>query len=134
MSEQTKKRLIDYGVTMGVCLLFAAVYLYGQDWESLDMRNIMRICGDAFTVPGMLCVFAGALTWLGREGAMDGLGYVASHAWHLLVPGSMYKRETYGEYVERKRGKKQDSFGHLLVCGLICIGISLVFLVLHSMY
>ena len=125
-----KTRLIKYGTTLGVCFAFVVFYLWGLDWAAMDTRAILRNLSDAFSVPGLLCVFSGLFIWLSNEGTLDGVGFVLSHAFHLIIPGSALKHENYGEYLERKRGKKPMGFGFLLISGAICLVISGVLLML----
>lgn len=134
MNRQRKIKLIQYGICGSVCLLLAAVYLISNDFLSLGTKDLLRILCDAFTIPGLLCVFAGLLVWGSNEGAFDGVGYVLSYAFHALIPGNIHPRESYRDYLERKRGKRVAGYGFLFVCGGICILLALLFLILfHQM-
>lgn len=135
MSERAKSNLLKYGISIGVCLLLAVVYLIFADFlnEELTLKDQLRILCDAFTLPGMLCVFGGVLVWLGNEGTFDGIGYVLSYAFHALLPGSLNKRESYKEYLERKSGKRTTGYGFIFVVGLVCMVLAFLFLALFHM-
>ena len=133
MSEQNKTRLLKYGITGGVCLLMAVVYLFNADFLALEGPDRLRILCDAFTIPGLLCLFSGLLVWLGNEGSFDGVGYVVSYAFHAFLPGSLNKRESYKDYLERKKGKKPIGYSFLIITGLVFSAIALVFLMLFHM-
>lgn len=133
MSERTKSKLLTYGITGGACLLLAVSYLIGANFLELEGPDRLRILCDAFTIPGLLCLFSGVLIWLAQEGSFDGIGYVVSYAFHALLPGSLNKRESYKDYLERKKEKKPISFGFLLITGAVFTGIALVFLMLFHM-
>ena len=133
MSERNKTLLLKYGITGGICLVMAIVYLVNADFLNLEDRDRLRILCDAFSVPGMLCLFSGALVWLGNEGSFDGIGYVLSYAVRALFPGPMNQRESYKEYLERKHGEKPVGFGFLLITGAVFCAVALVFLMLFHM-
>ena len=133
MSKRTKSLLLKYGISGGLCLLMAVTYLVSADFLNLGLKDQLRILCDAFSLPGLLCIFGGALVWLGNEGSFDGIGYVLSYAFHALLPGTWNKRESYKEYLERKSGKRTTGYGFVFVVGIVCMSISLVFLALFHM-
>lgn len=133
MSERAKSNLIKYGISGGVCLLLAIVYAVSSDFLNLEQKDQLRILCDAFAIPGMLCIFGGLLVWLGNEGTFDGIGYVLSYAFHALLPGSLNKRESYKEYLDRKRDKRTTGYGFIFVVGLVFLAIAFLFLALFYM-
>lgn len=133
MSERNKTLLLKYGTTGGVCLLMVVLFLINANFLELEDADRLRILCDAFTVPGLLCLFSGLLIWLGNEGSFDGVGYVVSYAFHAFLPGSLNKRESYKDYLERKKGKKPVGFSFLLITGAVFTAIAMVFLMLFHM-
>ncbi len=133
MSKEQKFKLIKYGVCGGVCLVIAVAYLISRDFLSLPQLDRIRYLCDAFFLPGILCVFSGALIWLSNEGTLDGVGYVLSYAFHALLPGTWNKRESYKEYLERKGEKRVTGYGFLFVVGGVFLAISFVFLAMFNM-
>lgn len=134
MSKRMKSNLIKYGISGGICLLLAVAYVISADFLNLELKDQYRILCDAFAIPGMLCIFGGLLVWLGNEGAFDGIGYVLSYAFRAFLPGTrMNKRESYKDYLERKRGKRTTGYSFVFVVGLVCMTISFVFLALFHM-
>lgn len=128
MSERFRKNLVKYGVAFGVCLVFAALHCYSKGITQMGEADVYRTLSDAFTVPGLLCGFSGALAWLSREGALDGISYVAQYAVKsLLFFARRGALETYKEYVERRRAKQSGSYGFLFVTGAACLLIGTVF-------
>ena len=129
------KLLLQYGITIIVTLAIG----FGYAWEcgllAATLQNRYRILSDAFSVPGLLCLFSGAMIWMSNEGAFNGLTWVVTYAVKSLIPSGRMNRETYGDYVTRNRAKKVSGFGFLLVVGAVEVAISLVFLYLfNSMY
>ena len=133
MSERMKSNLLKYGISGGVCLLLAVVYLVSADFFSLEWKDQLRVLSDTFALPGMLCIFGGVLVWLGNEGTFDGIGYVLSYAFNALLPGSLNKRESYKDYLERKSETRITGYGFIFVVGLVCMALSFLFLALFHM-
>jgi hypothetical protein len=128
VSERLRNNLLKYGISFGICLIFAAVHCYSKGIAQMGKADMYRTLSDAFTVPGLLCGFSGVLMWLSKEGALDGVSYVAQYAVKsLLFFARRGALETYKEYVERRREKKKGSFGFLLLVGAVCMAIALVF-------
>lgn len=127
MSKTVKDRLLKYGISNGICLIFAFVYALKQNIFQLSGADVYRVLSDACFLPGIFVLFLGLLMWLSKEGAMDGVGFVLSRAVHLLIPGGGLRHETYGEYVERKRGKRTGSVVFLVITGAIFTFIGLIF-------
>lgn len=78
-----------------------------------------RILSDIFAVPGLFCLFLGALRWLAGQGAFRGVGYVAKNALRLLT---FQQVKPY----QPKETKKTGSAG-LLVVGVIFVAVAGVF-------
>lgn len=133
MSEGKKSRFTKYAACAGVCLLFAALYVGNADILNLESEDQLRILSDAFTLPGLLCIFSGLMIWMGNEGAFDGITYVLSYAFHALLPGTLNKRESYKDYRERKRGKKPAGFAFLLITGVGFTLVGILFLAMFHM-
>ncbi len=133
MSERNKTLLLKYGITGGVCLVMTVSHLIGANILELEGAARLRVLSDAFTLPGLLCIFSGLLIWMGNEGTFDGIGYVLSYAFHAILPGTLNKRESYKDYLERKKGKKPVGFAFLLITGAVFTAISMVFLMLFHM-
>lgn len=132
MSEERKVKLIEYGVSFCVGIAMAVCYMVCYDVLSLEGKDLLRILCDAFTIPGLLLIFAGLMLWLSNEGALDGVGYVVSHAFHMLMPGTAHKGESYKAYKERKHEKKPLGFAYLIVTGLVFTAVAVVFLILFQ--
>ena len=139
MSNTLKKNLIKYGISVGISLALAYIYISAR----LDLRNLSQtapvdiylIFCDAFTVPGMLFLMSGLLMSISNMGALDGLGYVAVNGLKMLIPGGGKKPETFQAYLERRRENRIRGYGFLYVTGLGCTAVSLVFMILfYSLY
>lgn len=127
MNKRLKTALLKYGITTFVCLVVAASFAFSGGVLELDLKNRYRILSDAFLVPGILSVFGALLVWLANEGAMDGVTWAVTNAFYALIPGLHLKRERYGDYVQRKRGKKTTGYGFLFIVGGVFLAASAVF-------
>ena len=78
-----------------------------------------RVLSDIFAVPGLFCLFFGALRWLAGQGAFQGVSYLLQNAFCLLT---FRQRKPY----EPKEIKK-NGFAVLLIAGAILITVSGIF-------
>ena len=133
MSERLRNNLIKYGSCVAAGLLAGVAYLSGKDFFNLSLVDQYRLLSDAFMLPGFLMVAVGLLIFLANEGSFTGIGFIAQKAVGFLIP-FLYqqKGETYREYVERKTAKPTKGYGFLLICGLVFLAVSLVFVVLYK--
>ena len=113
--------------------LLAWGYLAPRDLAGADLKHRFGLLCDAFTIPGVLLLGAGALLRLAGKGALDGLRYALCCAFRGLLPGRGTV-ERYGDYTERKRSSRTDGCGWLLLSGGISTAISLVFLALYCLF
>ena len=134
MSDTLKKNLIKYGISGAIALVLAYLFiLFRMDLDQLPqleaVERYLLLC-DAFTVPGILFLMSGLMMTFTNMGALDGVGYVTGNGLKMLIPGAGRKAETYGDYLERRQNKKITGFGFLYITGLVCLAISLVFMIL----
>ena len=118
MGNKRIKSSISFGLSLG----YAALHCVLRDAETA--ADVYRTLSDGFTVPGLMCIFAGLLSWLSGEGAFDGVGYVLGNAARLLL---FQGRRTYQE---ARREKKSTGCGFLFVTGAVCLAAAGVFTVL----
>lgn len=130
MSKRLKVNLLKYGISALVCGGMVWLYVYLRDFASQSTMEQYRILCDAFTIPGLTALMFALLLSVSNEGALDGLGYVASIAVKSLTPGGRKKIEKYYDYVQRKREKKLTGYGFLYIVGAICMAVAVVFMVL----
>ena len=128
MSKRGLTALLKYGITSVLCLGTSVSMAFSNGVTAVDLRNCYRILSDAFALPGILVIFMALLVWLSNEGAMDGITWAVTNAFYSLIPGLRLKRERYGDYVERKRGKKVTGYGFLFHVGGAFLAIGAVFM------
>ncbi len=139
MRTPLSKALIKYGISLGISLLLAFVFVYTRvDFKNPSATSAVDwylILCDAFTIPGLLFLMLGCMMTLSSQGALDGVTYVLKNAIRMLIPGAALKAERYYEYVEHKRANRAKGFGFLYITGLVCMAFSLVFMILfYSIY
>ena len=78
-----------------------------------------RILSDVFAVPGLLCLFLGALRWMAGKGAYRGLGYVVRNAFSLLT---LRERKPY-----RPKETKKTGYAGLFLVGGAFLAIAAMF-------
>ena len=82
-----------------------------------------RIISDLFAVPGLICLFWGALRWLSAQGAFRGVGYVAKNTLRLLT---FRPSKPYAPKENRGRATRP-----LLLAGIIYLAIAGLFAMLY---
>lgn len=131
MSKERRNVLIRYGITTFVGALAVCVRVFSDEFAQSDQVNRYRILCDAFTVPGLLFILFGGLVWASNEGAFDGIRYALTRAIKMLVPFMGGKRESYGDYLERRQEKgKTKGYSFLFVVGAVFMAVALIFLAL----
>lgn len=139
MRSPLAKNLMKYGISTGICLALAYIYVSSR----LDLSNLamvervdlyLLLC-DAFSIPGILMLMFGFMMTISNQGALDGVTYVLTNAVRMLIPGGATKMERYKEYVERKRANRVKGYGFLYVVALIFLGLAAIFMALfYSLY
>lgn len=133
MSKSRKTTLLKYGISIAVCVLLAALYLYGQASElgelsEQSLQEQYRLLCNAFTIPGMLLILSGLLVAVTNEGSLDGVGYLGHYLVNVLLPGRRRNIKKYYDYITEKRKKRVSGYSFLFVVGGICMLIAVVFL------
>ena len=134
LAKNLKKCGISTVIALGIAYLFVSLRVDIAHPELTPLLDWYRILCDAFTIPGMLFLMLGLMVTLSNQGALDGLGYVATSAFRLLVPTPGMK-ERYSEYLERRRANRLRGYGFLYLVGAVCMTIAGVFMALfYSLY
>ncbi len=133
MENQTKKKLLKYGITTAVAAGVAVLIMYsGGLFETADTLTRYKLLADAFTIPGVILLCIGALVWVSTDGMFDGFTYAAKRLGSLIPFYSKnYKHERYYDYVMRKRGKRIGGYGFIPIVGAAFTAIAVVFIVLY---
>ena len=85
----------------------------------MEKRELYRTISDCFAVPGLLCLFLGALRWMTGQGAFHGLSYILKNAMCLLT---FQERKPY-----EPAKAKQNGSAVLLLTGMVLLAAAGVF-------
>lgn len=126
------KKLRKYLITLIVGLAAVAAIVWAKDvFAQTEPAQIFHILCDAFFAVGTVMCCAGLLILSSNEGTFDMIVYGVSSFIDLFRATSRKKYANFFDYRE-SRSDKKISFGFLLICGLIFLAVSLVFLSLCS--
>ncbi len=133
--KSIKPYIILSVVVIGVILTVCGIN--GLFTEELPPKQVVRYVCDAFFVAGALVLAIAGLTWCGKQGAFDGIGYSFSFLFDLRKPSNKRltwkKKESFEEYVERKRAKdSKKTIKHFLIIGGILILVSAILLIVYN--
>ena len=134
MSNSLKKNLLKYGISVGIGLILAFIYISARvdigNLAAVEKVDLYLVFCDGFFVPGILMLMSGFLMSVSNQGAMDGVAYVLVNAARMLIPGGGLKTERYKEYVERKRANRIRGYGFLYVVAFVFLSVSGTFMTL----
>ena len=134
MSNSLKKNLLKYGISVGIGLILAFIYISARvdigNLAAVEKVDLYLVFCDGFFVPGILMLMSGFLMSVSNQGAMDGVAYVLVNAARMLIPGGGLKTERYKEYVERKRENRIKGYGFLYVVAFVFLAVSGTFMAL----
>ena len=123
---------IKYLITMLCGLGLAAWVAFNQNiMEKASMQDIFHVLTDAFFIPGVLILGAGALIFVTNEGAFDAITFGLKSFWSMFSKKLKRSKETYYDY-RSARSEKKLPFGFLLICGAVFFAVSMVMLYLYN--
>ena len=132
MSDRCKKLLAKYSIS--ACVGFAIVFFvlsnrgfFGADDTALRMLYL----ADAFTIPGVLFLMVGVMTWLSGKGLFDGLTYSLGRLARTLVPLKNTTDEKYYDYKVRKNESRKNDYAFLFIVGGVLFLVAVVFTIIN---
>ncbi len=136
MRRSRKAALTRYGTAVGICLVFAYVYLSGRvsgvaEFLELEKRMQYHLLCDAFSLPGFMLLLSGCMVALSNAGALDAIGYLGHILVNAFLPSRTGKVMQYFDYVQEKKEKRVKGYGFLNVVGGVFLAVSFVFLALY---
>lgn len=125
MSETRKSIMAD--LTVGMMIAFA-VYLLNQN----QGHSLTHTLSDGFFVAAVALLGSGGIRFCTSRGALDMLGYGFKTVGEFFTKAGRLDGpdEDYYEYCQRK-AEERKPFSHFLIAGLICLGLSVIFLIAH---
>ncbi len=136
MEQETKIKLRNYGICVGVELLLAFLVVWSKGFFTHSAAVNMQILSDAFFVSGILMTLFAGLMYVSGEGALIGVSYVLRNVVLFFIPMGRLKHEKFGDYRERKLAKaKNRNNSCILVTGLIFLSVGIILTIIwYSSY
>lgn len=128
-----KKTIRKYVICFAIGAAIMALYMMTGGFQTAqDAGERYRILCDAFSIPGVLFLGSGLLTWAAGQGTFDGMSYSCGLFFKVINPFKKFEREEYHAYVERKRtGRRaKGSRLYLYITGGVFLAVAGVFLLL----
>ena len=127
MKQETKVKLRNYGICVGIEVLIAFLVIWSKGFFTESAAVNLQILSDAFFVSGILMTLYAGLMYVSSEGALIGIGFVLRNAALTFIPMGRAKHEVYADYRARKLGEgKKSSNRYALVTGLFFLFIGVV--------
>jgi hypothetical protein len=123
---------VKWGIVAAVAVVL--MFVYEQPFTKEGAKEIAGAISDCFAIPGILMAGVGALTYLAKLGAYDGISYAFSNfALHSLIPGMHEdKHESFYEYKTAKDEKGRKWLSQLFFVGLVPLSISVIILIVYA--
>ena len=130
--EEKYMPYVKWGI-VAVALVVLMIF-YEQPFSQEGAKEIVGTISDCFAIPGVVMAGIGALTYLAKLGAYDGISYAFSNfALHSLIPGTHKdKPENFYEYKKAKEEKGRKWLSHLFFTGLVPLVISVILLIVYA--
>lgn len=131
MQQESKVKLIKYGVCFAVEALIAFFVIWSKGFFTESAAVNLQILADAFFVAGaFMTLFAGML-FVSGEGALIGIGFVLRNVVLAFIPMGRAKHEKYADYRERKlnEAQKRDN-SSIFVTGLLFLVTGIILTVI----
>lgn len=131
MKQETKEKLRNYGICVGIEVLIAFLVIWSKGFFAHSAAVNIQILSDAFFVAGILMTLFAGMMYVSSEGALIGISFVLRNVVLAFVPMGRAKHERYADYRARKlENAKKHSNRYLLVTGLIFLFIGIAFTVI----
>ena len=133
MNQETKVKLRNYGICVGVEVLIAFLVIWSKGFFTDRASVNVQILADAFFVSGIVMTLFAGMMYVSSEGALIGIGFILRNVVLFFVPMGRTKHELYADYRERKlkEAKKHDT-RCILVTGLIFLFIGIALTVIWN--
>ena len=133
MKQETKVKLRNYGICVGIEVLIAFLVIWSKGFFGQSASVYVQILADAFFVSGIMMTLFAGMMYVSSEGALIGLGFVLRNAILTFIPMGRAKQERYADYRERKLSEaKKHDYRCILVTGLIFLFIGVVLTVIWN--
>ncbi len=133
MSKRLKANLIKYGLTGAISLFVTYSYVSNKGFHMGTLADKYKYLSDGFAIPGLLLTCSGLLLIISNEGIFDGISWGLQYAVKTLIPFGRYKKqESYGDFVEKRKGYKVKGFGFVFIIGAINLVICIIFMILFN--
>jgi len=127
VKEETKVKLIKYGVCCGVELLIAFLVIWSKGFFTQSAAVNVQILADAFFVAGILMSLFAGMMYVSSEGALIGISFVLRNVVLTFIPMGRARQERYADYRARKLSEaKKRNNSCILVTGLFFLIIGVV--------
>ncbi len=128
MKQETKVKLIRYGVCFAIAILISVSVFAAKGFFGDSVAVNIQILADGFFVSGILMTLFAGMLFVSGEGGLIGISFVMRNVILAFIPMGRQKHEFYADYRERKLKSMKKSQDHcVLVVGLLFLIVGIVF-------
>ena len=135
MEKKTKDRLLHYGINgiiaVGIAVMVANYELKNYGYSTV---NWFRFLCDGFFAAAVVYLGFGLLGLVAKAGNFYAFSYLfhVARTTFMSYKEPLAKKKSFYEYVEEKRAKDLSGnskyHGRMLILGIVCLMVSMVFL------
>lgn len=132
-NKQTKTWVKYLSTTIALLVVSLVICLSRDLFTKTEPSEIIKILCDAFSVPGIVYVCFGLLSFCNQQGTFDGLGYTFK-SWMRATKN--YRNDegspkSYSEYKDSVKGKRKISW-HFIIVGLFFIAVGIILSIIYA--
>lgn len=134
MSDRCKKILTKYIITVSLATAAILFILSNRGFfETVETEKKILYLADAFTIPGVIILMIGVMTWLSSSfGLFDGLTYSLGRLGRSLIPGGNLSDEKFYDYKQRKMSSRKTDYAFLFIIGGVIMLVAIIFTIIFS--
>ena len=135
MDDKQKLRLKYIRTGVFVRLAIGLCVWLEKPFAAETAKETVGLLCDCFTVPGIMFLGIGGLTWVAHMGAFDSFGYIfrnfSLHNVWMTKPKKKY--ESFYDYKQAKDEKGRPWLTHFAVLGAISLAVGFLLLGVYSL-
>ena len=135
MDDKQKLRLKYIRTGVFVLLAIGLCVWLEKPFAAETAKETVGLLCDCFTVPGIMFLGIGGLTWVAHMGAFDSFGYIFRNfsLHNLWTTKPKKKYESFYDYKQAKDEKGRPWLAHFAVLGAISLAVGFLLLGVYSL-
>ena len=133
MDDRQKLRLKYIRTGVFVLLAIGLCVWLENPFAAENAKELVGNLSDCFTVPGIVFLGIGGLTWVAHMGGFDSFGYIFSNfsLHNLWTTKAKKKYQSFYDYKQEKEEKGRPWLSHFAVLGAASLAVGILLLIVY---